>query len=99
QLFPDTRKVRALTAPLVLRSDAAPGHELFYDSFFTSELLCTDTLAMRVLAAGCTGIGFLDLSHPGDRELRYRTLRGLERVVGRDEITGQEIMEVVGPVE
>jgi len=47
---------------VVVRPNAAPKHDLFYDRFFWSILLCTKRFAERVMEAGCTGVEFVDPS-------------------------------------
>jgi hypothetical protein len=82
---------------LVFRPDAAPKHDLFFDRFFSIELLCTDAFAMRILRAGCTGAKFVDPSdYFGD--VRVRTLRGVEKLLGVDG-NGSEITELVEAIE
>ena len=65
---------------VVFRRDAEPTHEIFYDRLF-KVIYCTDEFALRVLQAGCSGVIFVDPSHPGGNDLRLRTLRGVEEVV------------------
>jgi hypothetical protein len=62
---------------MAFRADAAPKHELFYDKFFNTSLLCTDALAQRILEAGCTGVEFVDPGRP-DRRRRIKTLKDVE---------------------
>jgi hypothetical protein len=63
----------------VLRPDAAPTHDLFYDNFFATFIFCSDQFAERVLSAGCTGMEFTDPRgyHNADVQ-RHRTLHGIE---------------------
>jgi hypothetical protein len=91
--LPDQPFVPFLTGRTTLRQDAAPKHDLFYDSFLTKELFCTDALALRVLEAGCTGLKFMDPNSRGDRNL-FRTLRGIEESIGQD-VNGVELCQVV----
>jgi len=64
---------------LVLRQDAAPKHDLFYDKFFAMFLLCSDQLAARLLEAGCTGLEFTDPRGYRCADVqRRRTLHGIE---------------------
>jgi hypothetical protein len=52
---------------------------LFYDTFFSSIVLCTDEFAMRILEAGCTGVRFVDPNNDPDTGERFhRTLKGIE---------------------
>lgn len=53
---------------MALRDDATPKHDLFYDSFFATTLLCTDAFAQRIRGSGCTGVQFesLDEVDEGD---------------------------------
>lgn len=86
QFLPGTPPVPDLKRSLALRPDAAPTHDLFFDGFFTKVLLCTDAFASRVLKAGCTGVTFADPNNPrGEWRNRYRTLQGIEEVIGWDE--------------
>jgi hypothetical protein len=78
----DTRRTLIEAESIVMRRDVAPTHELFYDSFFHNHLFCTESFAMRILQAGCTGIRFVDPSRLGfGMKRRYRTLRGIEEHV------------------
>jgi hypothetical protein len=96
-ILPEIPFVPFVTGRLALRLDAAPKHDLFYDSFFTKELFCTDTFALRVLRAGCTGLRFMDPNSRGDRNL-FRTLRGIEESVGQDS-NGVKITQVVEAID
>jgi hypothetical protein len=78
---------------IALRSDFEPDCDLFFDSFFSTELFCTDGLASRVLKAGCTGARFTHPTGFGDGNKLCRTLRGIEKVV--DGVNGEEITELV----
>ena len=64
---------------IAIRPDFEADCDLFYDSFFSDVLFCTDALALRVLEAGCAGMSFVDpLGHRnGVRPVR-RTLTGVE---------------------
>jgi hypothetical protein len=62
RFLPDMPFSPSLYGRLVLRPDAAPKHDLFYDGFFREQLLCTQAFASRVLEAGCTGMQFEDPS-------------------------------------
>jgi hypothetical protein len=93
QFEPDMPDVPCMSGHLVLRADAAPVHDLFYDAFFTKQVLCTDAFAVRVLEAGCTGMRFRRPSTKEDHRLYLRTLRGIERI-GVAEVDG-EFIEVV----
>jgi hypothetical protein len=82
------------------RPDAAPKHDLFYDNFESTMLLCTEAFALRVLKAGCTGMSF---SNPNNqprslRRVLYRTLRGIEEYMGWDPVNRVEIMEMFEPI-
>lgn len=81
---------------IVMRMDAAPVHELFYDSFFRSHLMCSEALAVRVLKAGCTGVEFID---PSRLEIgtnrRYRTLSGIEEHVAWGDGNRTEITKLI----
>lgn len=67
------------TGKIAIRPDCAPEHELFSDRFFIGYWFCTDSLALRLLRAGCTGIRFYDPATFGIKgPNRFRTLRGLE---------------------
>lgn len=93
QYGPDAPLVPYLCGPLAIRSDAAPEHDLFYDEYFDTELLCTEALALRVLKAGCTGIRF---RYPEAEEMLYRTLRGVEKIdLGED----RDIYELVQAID
>jgi hypothetical protein len=96
-ILPDAPFVPFLTGRKALRADVAPRYELFYDSFLTKELFCTDALALRVLEAGCTGLRFMDPNSRGDRNL-FRTLRGIEESIGKDR-NGLEITQVVEAID
>jgi hypothetical protein len=93
QFLPDIPSVPVMSGRHFLKPDAATTHELFYDAFFTTELFCTDALALRVLKAGCTGLKFMDPDSRGDRNL-FRTVRGVEEAIGQDS-SGMEITKVV----
>jgi len=63
----------------VLRSDAAPTHNLFYDNFFATFIFCSDQFAERVFSAGCTGMEFTDPRGYRCADVqRRRTLHGIE---------------------
>lgn len=96
-ILPEMPFVPFVTGRLALRPDASPKHDLFYDSFFTKELFCTDTFALRVLRAGCTGLRFMDPDSRGDRNL-FRTMRGIEESIGEDS-NGVEITRVVEAID
>jgi hypothetical protein len=100
QFEPDMPATPLMSGPLVLRPDAAPMHDLFYDAFFTKEVLCTDAFAARVLQAGCTGMRFRQPIRKGDGRLFLRTLRGIEQI-GLAEINGEvaEVVEAIYPVD
>lgn len=80
---------------LVIYPNAAPVHDLFYDDFFSSILLCTDRFAARVLKAGCKGMIFSDPSGYGGGLRLCRTSRGIERLVGRRPEDYVEITELI----
>lgn len=81
---------------IAVRPDVAPAHDLFYDRFFSSILLCTDLFAMRILKAGCTGMMFADPNgYGGGKVLLCRTLRGIEQHVGWDKTNNVEITNLV----
>ncbi len=83
-----------------MRPDVVPAHELFYDSFFHSHLLCTEAFAMRILEAGCTGVSFVDPSRLRfGINRRYRTLRGIEERMGWDAVSRVEITELVQSID
>jgi hypothetical protein len=84
---------------IAIRADAAPSHQLFYDRFFRLHLMCTESLALRVLSTGCTGVSFSDpsrLKFPMKR--RLRTLRGIEEVVEVD-ANGIEVTELIQAID
>jgi hypothetical protein len=85
---------------IVMRADAAPAHELFYDSFFRLHLMCTEAFAVRVLKAGCTGVRFIDPSRlEVGTKRRYRTLRGIEVHVKWDHVNKVEITKLIRSVK
>lgn len=59
-LLPGEPPTPSLHGGMALRPGVAPRHDLFYDGFFADELLCTEALAARAAAAGCTGMQFRD---------------------------------------
>lgn len=62
-----------------IRSEVNIKRQLFYDEFFRSQAFCTETLAIRVLRAGCTGVRFFDPAQLSmAKPMRFRTLRGIE---------------------
>jgi hypothetical protein len=64
---------------LVFFEDAEARHDIVYDSFFATIVLCTDELAVRVLDAGCTGVQFIDPRGLRQADVqRRRTLEGVE---------------------
>lgn len=60
KFLPGMPSIPSLYGRMALRADAAPKHDLFYDAFFTDQLLCLEAFASRVLNAGCTGMEFKD---------------------------------------
>ena len=85
-----------LAENIAMRADAAASQELFCEDTFTGYLFCTDTLALRALNAGCTGVWFLDPSRLwGEGRDCFRTLRGLEQYVRWDQRKGREVTRVV----
>lgn len=80
---------------IAMREDAAPGHALFRDHFFP-RMFCTDELAVRVLKAGCIGVSFLDPAQMSvGAPMRFRTLRGVEELVGWDPVSRTETWKLV----
>jgi hypothetical protein len=63
--------------------------------------LCTESFALRVLESGCTGMQFVDPGSYGDAGPLYRTLRGIEKLVGRDEAYREitVVVEAIGQGE
>lgn len=85
---------------IAVRPDVTPTHDLFYDGFFSSILLCTDRFAMRVLRAGCTGMVFVDPNGYGGLGVSLRrTLRGIEELVGWDGISKVETTKLVQTID
>lgn len=83
---------------IAMREDAAPGHALFRDHFFT-RMFCTDELAVRVLKAGCIGVSFLDPAQMSvGAPMRFRTLRGIEELVDWDPVNRTETWKLVRSV-
>jgi len=87
----------AYVRSIALRPDFEPDCELFFDSFFSTELFCTDGLASRILSAGCTGATFTHPTGFGDGNRLCRTRRGVEKVVGR--VKGEEITQLVEAID
>src|SRR5262249_25523179 len=80
----------SLIYSVAMREDADPAHALFRDHFFR-RLFCTDALAVRVLKAGCTGVRFADPAQLSvGAPMRFRTLRGVEELVGWDPVSRTE---------
>jgi hypothetical protein len=72
--FKSLRQMRPVRG-LVVRPDASPVHELFYDRTFRTLLLCSDVFAERILRAGCTGMAFIDPNGYGSgKDPHLRTL-------------------------
>ena len=96
----NTRSTAIEAHSILMKSNAAPKHELFYDRFFYNHLFCTEAFALRVLEAGCAGVSFID---PSRLEFgvnrRYRTLRGIEEDIGWDEVNRIEITKLVEVIE
>ncbi len=65
RLSPDGDLQPLYITHVAVRLDAAPEHDLFYDEFFWSILLCTKRFAERVMEAGCTGVEFVGPSQDG----------------------------------
>jgi hypothetical protein len=79
------------------RQDAAPTHDIFYDSFFATFVFCSDQLAERLLKAGCTGLDFTDpRGYAGSGVRRRRTVDGIE-IYGQKE--GPEMFEGIGEIQ
>jgi hypothetical protein len=98
RFMPDMPFTPRLHGRMAVRSDAAPKHDLFYDAFFSDQLLCTDAFALRVLKAGCTGMWFEDLDSPTDRTF-VRTLRGIEERIRPDPESWTEITELIQAID
>ena len=64
----------------VPRADLVPRTELFWADEETGTLLATDSLAERVMRAGCTGVRFSDPLSVGvlNGIIRYRTATGVK---------------------
>jgi len=65
------------------RPGANPAHQLFYDNQYSGHLACTDALALRVLASGCTGVRFFDLHYWFRGKRFFRSLQGIEELIDR----------------
>jgi hypothetical protein len=86
-----------LARRLTFRPDVTPTNDLFYDRFFTDDLLCTEAFALRVLEAGCTGMTFIDRTRAVVGEPLRRTLRGIERRVSYQD--DKEVLELVEAID
>ncbi len=69
------------TKRLALREGLQPRTELFHAAEARLEILAMDSLAERVMQAGCLGMEFSDPVHPcfSDDPPLIRTARGIER--------------------
>ena len=94
---PQAPPTPAYIRSIALRPDFQPDCDLFFDSFFSTELFCTDGLASRVLRAGCTGATFMHPTGFGDGNRLCRTARGIEKVV--DWVDGTEVTELVEAID
>jgi hypothetical protein len=94
-LLPNVAPVATQVNRLAFRSDTTTRHDLFHDHFFATDLYCTDAFARRVLAAGCTGVTFVDPNSGRGDEALVRTLRGIEKRVEWDLASGVEITDLV----
>jgi hypothetical protein len=84
---------------LAVRQDTVSAHDLVYDRFFKSLLLCTEAFAARVLKAGCTGMRFMDpTTYRGEEGQLFRTARGVERVTWDPE-KQDDVAELVEVIE
>jgi hypothetical protein len=77
------------------RPNANPRHQLFYDKQYSSHPACTDALALRILAAGCTGVRFFDLHYWFRAKRFFRSLRGIEELLDPGKTNGVKITRFV----
>jgi len=97
--------VEFFTSPIIdspardlhVRPDAILKHDLFTDKNPHLPPLCTYALARRVLEAGCTGMRFYDLTSHFRARRRFLTPRGIEEIVGWDELNKVEITKPFAP--
>jgi len=79
KLAPDIPSIPLNVKSIAIREGFAPQHELFFDHYFLGNVFCSDSFAMRLLRAGCTGVRFFDLSQLSvGVPMRFRTLQGVE---------------------
>jgi hypothetical protein len=97
RLTPHLPPLPTYVRSIAVRPGFEPDCDLFADSFFSTEIFCTDELASRVLKAGCTGATFTHPTGFGDGNTRRRTLRGIEKVV--DWVKGEEVTELVEAID
>jgi len=65
--------------------------QVFHDRRYIGSCFCTDSLAVRVLQAGCSGVRFLDPENRVlTRPMHFRTLRGIEEEGSWDPIANVE---------
>ena len=84
---------------LHFRQNFHPTYEMFCDRAVLGHDFCTDSLALRVLNAGCTGVRFFDAERfqPASRA-PFRTLRGVERTGAWDPIHRTLDTELIEPI-
>lgn len=97
RFMPQAALTPAYIRSIAVRADFEPDCDLFFDSFFSTELFCTDGLASRVLRAGCTGATFTHPTSFGHENRLCRTSRGIEKVV--DWVKGERITELVEAID
>ena len=79
------------------RPGAIPGYELFSGKNFSNQLLCTDSLAQRIIESGCTGIRLYDLEYYNRGRKIFRTPHGLAETLGWDDVNDIEITKPFEP--
>lgn len=88
-------KIGTLRFGKAIKEGFRPANDIFHDRMVRGHVFCTDALAMRVLAAGCTSMRFFDPAtfqfSPMDT---FRTLRGVERQ-NRQTLENELIEEIV----
>lgn len=74
-----TYRPKRLVKCYYLLPDFAPATEIFHERELSSILLATDSLAERVMRAGCTGVEFMDPAtyHVLNGLTRFRTADGI----------------------
>ena len=96
RLAPGSPEIAMSHGDLRIPPSFHPKYDMFHDRAVRGHVFCTDSLAIRVLKAGCTGVRFFDVTQFRFGKLNpFRTLRGIERDGDWDPIRGTLETELI----